>query len=324
MPVVILTNMKIFLSWSGDRSRAVATALRDWLPSVIQAVRPWISSTDIDKGSRWASEIASQLQESSIGIICVTPENRESSWLLFESGALSKSIGTYVCTYLLDLTPSDLPWPLAMFQTTEARKEETQKLLHTINKALGDDALSAQQLDEAIEMWWPRLETRLSEAQAMEQHAKVERPDRELLEELISIGRAQLARSEQLVMPPGTRLAVLAGTYHKPSMEGDLRGIRPIESLGRFEAQTIVHHGLQPDQAPNLRFEWHGLLPPPDGCWAYSKEQLDYLLAGGRIMLMNGFPVLRLFEGDRAALERRFEPRTATPPGAGTAAAAER
>jgi hypothetical protein len=127
--------MKIFLSWSGDRSRAVATALRDWLPSVIQAVRPWISSTDIDKGSRWASEIASQLQESSIGIICVTPENRESSWLLFESGALSKSIGTYVCTYLLDLTPSDLPWPLAMFQTTEARKEETQKLLHTINKA---------------------------------------------------------------------------------------------------------------------------------------------------------------------------------------------
>ena len=319
--------MKIFLSWSGDRSLAVATALRDWLPSVIQAVRPWISSTDIDKGSRWASEIASQLQESSIGIICLTPENRESSWLLFESGALSKSIGTYVCTYLLDLAPSDLPWPLAMFQTTEAKKEETRKLLHTINKALGDGALSAQQLDETIEMWWPRLESRLSEAQAMGLHAKVERPERELLEELISIGRAQLARSEQMataVMPPGSRLAVLAGTYHKPSMEGDLRGIMPFESLGRFEAQTIVHHGAPSDYAESHRFEWHGVIPPPDVCWAYSKEQLDYLLAGGRIMLMNGFPVLRLFEGDRAALERRFEPRTGPPPGAGTAAAPER
>src|ERR1039457_7341444 len=107
--------MKIFLSWSGDRSLAVATALRDWLPSVIQAVRPWISSTDIDKGSRWASEIASQLQECSIGIICVTPENRESSWLLFESGALSKSIGTYVCTPPLPFLSTTRTSPLLAY-----------------------------------------------------------------------------------------------------------------------------------------------------------------------------------------------------------------
>jgi hypothetical protein len=313
--------MKIFLSWSGDRSRAVATALRDWLPSVIQSVRPWISSTDIDKGSRWAGDIALQLQESSIGIICVTPENFGSPWLLFESGALSKSLGASVCTFLLDLAPSDLPFPLAMFQTTEATKEEMRKLLHTINKALGAVALSAQQLDEAIEMWWFRLEASLSEARAMAQHAKVQRPDRELLEELISIGRAQLAQSEQLLMSSGTRLAVLAGTYHKPPMEGDLRGIGPIESLGRFETQTIVHHGAPSDYAASHRFDWHGVVPPPDVSWAYSKEQLDWLLAGGRIMMMNGFPVLRLFEGDRAALERRFERRTVS--GAGTGAAPE-
>ena len=41
-------------------------------------------------------------------------------------------------------------------------------------------------------------------------------------------------------------------------------------------------------------------------------------------MLMNGFPVLRLFEGDRAALDRRFEFLTAPPPGARTAVPPEK
>lgn len=84
--------MKVFVSWSGERSQMLAQALRDWLPLVLHYVQPWLSEKDIDAGKRWSSEIAKQLEESNIGIICITPENIDSSWILFEAGALAKSL----------------------------------------------------------------------------------------------------------------------------------------------------------------------------------------------------------------------------------------
>ena len=94
--------MKVFISWSGKRSQALANMLRDWLPNVIQAIKPWMSDVDIDKGSRWSKDIALQLEESKVGIICLTPENLEAPWILFEAGALSKSLEkTYVCPFFI-------------------------------------------------------------------------------------------------------------------------------------------------------------------------------------------------------------------------------
>ncbi len=40
--------MKVFISWSGDLSLALAGILRQWLPSVIQAAEPYFTPEDID------------------------------------------------------------------------------------------------------------------------------------------------------------------------------------------------------------------------------------------------------------------------------------
>lgn len=117
--------MKVFISWSGERSKAVAAALRYWLPKVIQALDPWMSADDIEKGTRWRSGIANELEQSSVGIICLTRENLASPWIHFEAGALSKQQDkTYVCTLLVGLEPTDVREPLAQFQHTRATKDD--------------------------------------------------------------------------------------------------------------------------------------------------------------------------------------------------------
>jgi hypothetical protein len=47
--------MKVFISWSGERSNYVARILYEWIPNVIQNVRPWISE-EIPKGVRWSPD----------------------------------------------------------------------------------------------------------------------------------------------------------------------------------------------------------------------------------------------------------------------------
>ncbi len=84
--------MKVFISWSGKRSNALAVALKGWLPLILQYVKPWVSEKDISAGDRWARAIAGELETSNFGILCVTPENLRSEWILFEAGALSKSM----------------------------------------------------------------------------------------------------------------------------------------------------------------------------------------------------------------------------------------
>ena len=300
--VAILILMNIFLSWSGNRSRAVATLFREWLPNVIQALKPWLSTADIDQGTRWSAEIAAHLQESSVGILCLTPENLSAPWLLFEAGALSKTLTkTYVCTYLIGLEPPDLEGPLAMFQATRATKDETKRLLHTINKALGDGAISTAQLDDTAEVWWPRFEERLQTAMAEPNERRTQRSERQLLEELVTLSRSQEAKFEEMrstsALPPAARLAVLCGSFRAPEFGGS-KEISRVIHLGSFSTHTLFEHGYPPDLISKYRFEWNGILPPPGVGWTYSKEELDYLLAGGRIMMMNDWPVLRYFPGD--------------------------
>jgi len=128
-------ELKIFISWSGSRSKALAIALRDWLPLVLQYAKPWVSDKDIGAGDRWAQSIAGELETSNFGIICITPENLQSEWILFEAGALSKSmLDAKVIPLLFGLELSDLSGPLSQFQAQKVEESGVMEVVRAINK----------------------------------------------------------------------------------------------------------------------------------------------------------------------------------------------
>ncbi len=146
--------MKVFLSWSGKRSHSLAIALSDWLPKVINSVDPYISS-EIKIGSPWSAALEAALKKSEVGIICLTKDNLQSPWLLFEAGAISKSVGkNLVCPYLLDIEPDEIPSPLTQFQSAKVNKEDTWKLVCSINDALNEKSISKDVLKRNFKNSW--------------------------------------------------------------------------------------------------------------------------------------------------------------------------
>lgn len=195
--------MEVFLSWSGARSEAVAQALFEWLPLVLQPVKPWLSRA-IEKGSRWEDVISERLEMSNFGIICLTPESLKSEWLLFEAGALSKKAReARVCTYLYALRESDVAGPLAKFQHTRADRDDTKQLVKTLNQHLGAAQLDGQRLEQTFEHWWPDLEQRLQNVRDIEHPKTAKRDPASKLDEILVEVRS-LSRSFDQLRTRGT------------------------------------------------------------------------------------------------------------------------
>lgn len=163
--------MKIFISWSGTQSKVVAEALQDWLKTLLQRCDPWMSS-GLTSGARWQIEIARQLEEARFGILCLTRQNVRSPWLLFEAGAISKTLDTgLVCPYLIDFELSSLEDPLRQFQAVEATFDGTWQLVKAINRTLDRHSLSESLLRDLYTVMWPNLEGKIREAQSLREGA---------------------------------------------------------------------------------------------------------------------------------------------------------
>jgi hypothetical protein len=156
-------RLKVFISWSGLLSHEVAKALRDWLPLSLQFVQPYVSSEDIDKGSRWSTDIAGELDSSNFGIICLTSDNVRAPWINFEAGALSKAVDkSRVCPILIDLPRSALTTsPLVQFQSTLIDKSDMNRLFCSINFAAPIGSVGVEKIQAIFDHWWPNLEKML-------------------------------------------------------------------------------------------------------------------------------------------------------------------
>ncbi len=193
---------KVFISWSGDLSQKLAEELRQWLPGVLQFVKPYFTPNDIEKGSRWGNEISTELSNSNIGIICLTKDNTHNPWILFEAGALSKNFDkAHVCPILFNLEPSDVTGPLTEFQATKFKKNDIKKLIATINSTDPQSQLEPDVLNEVFEMWWPKLEGKVTAIIKEEKGVATseKRTDRDILEEILELSRLNVKRNPSRV-----------------------------------------------------------------------------------------------------------------------------
>ncbi|MEM8808726.1 MAG: TIR domain-containing protein [Cyanobacteria bacterium P01_G01_bin.38] len=158
-----MPSSKIFISWSGDASRRVAEALRDWLPCIVDCPQLWMSSHDIPEGSRWANELATRLDMCNFGIIILTIENLTSPWIHFESGALSKDLlSGRVIPFLVGIEKSSLTGPLKQFQSLTAERAGTLRLVKAINSILPSPTPDAI-FEKRYDAFWPEFATTLED-----------------------------------------------------------------------------------------------------------------------------------------------------------------
>jgi len=186
--------MKVFISWSGDRGLRAAQMLHEWLPYLVRDIEPWISSIDIQPGSRWNSEIASQLDATDFGIVCLTSDSLTAPWLQFEAGAIAKSIRRgNVVPFLIGIEPSDVVGPLVQFQAIAAEKESTWRLVKLLNENTGDGGVDEKRLRNTFEKFWPDLARDLASLPVVES-GQPTRTDRSILTEVLEVVRP-LSRS---------------------------------------------------------------------------------------------------------------------------------
>lgn len=187
--------MKVYISWSGDKSRAVARALREFIPTVLQAVETFSSTDDIEPGTRWSSELQSTLTTIDVGLLCVTEDNMRSPWMAFEAGALSR-VTPFVVPILVGLSPSDLLPPLTQFQALTLSRADMYQLLRLLNGRL-DRALPDDTFERLFDHLWPLLERQVQSLPNAELQDEVRSPpntqrvrtDHEILTEILELVR---------------------------------------------------------------------------------------------------------------------------------------
>jgi DNA-binding MarR family transcriptional regulator len=174
--------MKIIISWFDEKSHAVADALGDWVPSVIQAVETSVSPEGIRKGTNWLKEVSEELNESSSTILCIISSNIGDPWLNFELGVLSTSLDmSKVIMLFIGAQRAELDsGPLTRFPSAVFEKSDLFQMMEMINASMEKGKLSKGRLQKTFEVWWPKLaqDVESVEGETTNPAPRIEKPEK--------------------------------------------------------------------------------------------------------------------------------------------------
>jgi hypothetical protein len=193
--------MRVFLSWSGTASGAIAETLVDWLPLVVPPTKPWVSAHHIRPGKLWDLELTKSLRSTNCAILILTKDNQTAPWLLYEAGVLSRSSrGRQVIPYRIDLPLDSVASPLARFQGFDATKAGTRRLVESLNSIV-EEPIPEKRLHQLFDVFWPKLQSDVKSALQSANSKAGRVPDtNEYLREILGLLRA---RADEVTSPAG-------------------------------------------------------------------------------------------------------------------------
>lgn len=156
-------SKRVFISWSGKRSKHVAEALREWLPYVLQDVEPFVSSINIQAGELWDDVIRERVRTSGFCILCVTSGNLRSEWLHYEAGAMREGMAIPVAPFLLGVGMEQLSGPFRRLQAKHADEAGTTELILSLGQAIKTSSSEAF-IRNAVSKNWGDLKSKLDNA----------------------------------------------------------------------------------------------------------------------------------------------------------------
>ena len=107
--------MKIFISWSKNKSRLLAVETKNFILKVLENKIDIFFSPDMYKGTAVDNEIHNNLLESDRCIVCITSDNFKNPWLMYEAGVVygahfSKPVKSIVIPILFEHIPDWSSW----------------------------------------------------------------------------------------------------------------------------------------------------------------------------------------------------------------------
>lgn len=241
--------MKVFISWSTPRSMALGKAIKQLLRRTITQGDHWISDEDVGSGTFAEAEIVARLAESTFGFVCLTNENRDRPWPIFEAGALAREVATgggRLVPVTLDYGLSRLSGPLKGYQGLAATdKIKWQKVVHEMN-ALTDAPVSSDVLHEHFGAAYSQFEDAVDAIPKSRHKAPREPTPEERIEELTAaVRRLEREHARQ------AEAIALATDLTDPSRYSDRAS--QAELLQRLARNWSVHTAPRPREGPPPR-----------------------------------------------------------------------
>lgn len=177
--------MDIFLSWSGDQSKAIAEKFKSFLSKTIQQANPYISSQNIDLGSIWSRSLMKEATQRKFGLIFITSENKSSPWIHYEAGCLMKDLDEdRVVPILFGIKKGDVKGPLSLLQMIEFDKDSVVDLLKQINQGTANP-IGLDNFTEIFETFFPKAFEEIQDLMSKGNNTKSERDPQDLLYEML-------------------------------------------------------------------------------------------------------------------------------------------